>query len=855
MCYLRVMAIFLALLLILPFPAHAQNIQSGGQIDYYPPGTIHWELEDTDGEEEIEIARLADRAYQFKVIDRGLALSARQNYPVRAYRRIPVAANSTEELYEPVDLGFSKAYDLEKSRDIDITMRDDIELEGLLLKFGHSTTYSASTDYITVTGYTESVPCKFDDLYTADTSATLGRQLLNGTIDANPDMFSLDTQPRPADDLAVFAKISCPARVGATCDISGTDAWGNAISESGLDISGGTATSTNRYATINAGGIIVNGLQIGDNFDIYQDRWGVIWKMSDDTFRVDCRSITIGDGTTATWFADENKSIEFVDPNFTSYALYRFRVNDNAHLRLGTVEGGSVGDNGCTLIYPDATRTHYFMRGFDGSAVELLSSTVLYPSTQYELLFNSQEIAKVWNCSMVGRVRTELGYYDMRDVSFAGTTKALWRAQGGSYDTINVVYSDNLGGMYTGYPFSVSNVYGRCNDMAINNWSADYDGYVLNADMDNWTVGWGGTDYGTKLYRQYELALKVTGEAGEPLPAAMVYIYDNDGDLVVAEQANGTAFYSESFECNLGSMYTGGGDCLWWRDGWGTPSANTGPSSAYDGDWYMYIEASYPYNPDKVAYLYLDDFSDKGAGNVSFQYHMWDNGLGHMGTLEMQVYDGIQWGTLWRESGNQGNEWHNAVVDFDNTVEAIRFKGTTGSGYASDMALDLITVTYQDGSIPTQTLNYGTYCYADGSVPTLHTPHTMTITHDGYLTYYEETFTVDEKLDWVIALPSTDGFFGVLGDTPPDDVTMAGIAGWLEVNMSLIALLAFLVGLATLAFWKRSILLVIPAIIAAGLALPELANYGWHYAAPMLVLAIGLAMMLLYDAVTSGIRI
>ncbi|MFQ5925382.1 MAG: hypothetical protein ACE5IE_05240, partial [Dehalococcoidia bacterium] len=57
--------------------------------------------------------------------------------------------------------------------------------------------------------------------------------------------------------------------------------------------------------------------------------------------------------------------------------------------------------------------------------------------------------------------------------------------------------------------------------------------------------------------------------------------------------------------------------------------------------------------------------------------------------------------------------------------------------------------------------------------------------------------------------------------------------------------------LLVLWMWRRSIVFAIPAILSVILTMPLVAEYGWHYTAPMMALAIGLGLKLLYDAVVS----
>lgn len=59
-----------------------------------------------------------------------------------------------------------------------------------------------------------------------------------------------------------------------------------------------------------------------------------------------------------------------------------------------------------------------------------------------------------------------------------------------------------------------------------------------------------------------------------------------------------------------------------------------------------------------------------------------------------------------------------------------------------------------------------------------------------------------------------------------------------------------ILGLTLLAVWQRSIIFTIPAIVAALLMTPHWQAQGWEYAVPVLLLGIGLALRMAYDAIT-----
>ncbi|WP_299180566.1 reprolysin-like metallopeptidase [uncultured Aquimarina sp.] len=158
--------------------------------------------------------------------------------------------------------------------------------------------------------------------------------------------------------------------------------------------------------------------------------------------------------------------------------------------------------------------------------------------------------------------------------------------------------------------------------------------------------------------------------------------------------------YSEGFENGLGNWSQATADDInWTRDSNGTPSRNTGPSSATEGSFYMYIEASGNGNgyPNKRAILNSPCFDLTGTSEATFtfQYHMYGNSMGTL-TLEGSNDNGITWTSLWSESGNQGNSWQNASVNLASLTGSgvqLRFNGITSSSWAGDMTVDDINLT------------------------------------------------------------------------------------------------------------------------------------------------------------------
>ena len=157
--------------------------------------------------------------------------------------------------------------------------------------------------------------------------------------------------------------------------------------------------------------------------------------------------------------------------------------------------------------------------------------------------------------------------------------------------------------------------------------------------------------------------------------------------------------YTEGFESGLGQWSQSGGDDLdWTRDSGGTPSSNTGPSSAYEGSWYMYIEASNPNFPTKTAGLISPCFNLTGmqTASLTFQYHMYGTAADMDLDVQVSTDGGASWSNaIWSQTGDQGNQWNSATVNLDayaGQYVMLRFWGTTGETWQGDVSIDDIGV-------------------------------------------------------------------------------------------------------------------------------------------------------------------
>ena len=124
--------------------------------------------------------------------------------------------------------------------------------------------------------------------------------------------------------------------------------------------------------------------------------------------------------------------------------------------------------------------------------------------------------------------------------------------------------------------------------------------------------------------------------------------------------------YLESFESGFGvwpDVASNANDFNWTRNTGQTPSPSTGPSGAYDDDWYIYTEAS-SHNNETTGLDAEFDFIELTNLAMAFYYHMYGSS---MGSLHVDVYTGSWVLSVWSLTGQQqaseAEPWLKAEID------------------------------------------------------------------------------------------------------------------------------------------------------------------------------------------------
>ena len=279
--------------------------------------------------------------------------------------------------------------------------------------------------------------------------------------------------------------------------------------------------------------------------------------------------------------------------------------------------------------------------------------------------------------------------------------------------TTNAFYAVGIGSAYQGAtdtqaPTAPTNLVasGTANTTTTLNWTASTD----NVGVVGYDVYRGTTNLGTVTTTSanitgltasttYAFTVKAKDVAGNVSASSNSVSVTTTGSSSGCTGAISTFPYSEGFENTLGAWTQDSADDFdWIVDANGTPSSNTGPSSAAQGTYYVYVEASSPNYSNKKTILKSPCFNLTNAPSAvfNFKYHMY--GASTMGALKLEAStnNGTTWTEIWSKSGNQGNSWLTANVSLTsysgNTVQ-LRFVGTTATTWQGDIAVDDVSLT------------------------------------------------------------------------------------------------------------------------------------------------------------------
>ncbi|XP_019641852.1 PREDICTED: MAM and LDL-receptor class A domain-containing protein 1-like [Branchiostoma belcheri] len=147
-------------------------------------------------------------------------------------------------------------------------------------------------------------------------------------------------------------------------------------------------------------------------------------------------------------------------------------------------------------------------------------------------------------------------------------------------------------------------------------------------------------------------------------------------------------------------------DFDWTRRRGSTTTSGTGPTGDHTtgSGYYMHIDGT-GQSLGKKARLKSSLIFTRGAQDfcLEFYYHMYGSTVGTLNVYRDRSYSSYR---VWSMSGNQGNAWQKASVDFSSSSSyfQIIFEGVRGQWDNSDIAIDDVEISnHACGAVPTGT--------------------------------------------------------------------------------------------------------------------------------------------------------
>ena len=126
-----------------------------------------------------------------------------------------------------------------------------------------------------------------------------------------------------------------------------------------------------------------------------------------------------------------------------------------------------------------------------------------------------------------------------------------------------------------------------------------------------------------------------------------------------------------------------------------TGSSGTGPSQAYEGNTYLYAEATGQNEGDEaIIYTECFDLRFLNKPTLTFALHMYGEAMGSL-IIDISMSGGNNFQSWVQFDKEQGNDWKELEFDLEPYISPytkISFKAVRGSDYQSDIAIDYLRI-------------------------------------------------------------------------------------------------------------------------------------------------------------------
>ena len=274
--------------------------------------------------------------------------------------------------------------------------------------------------------------------------------------------------------------------------------------------------------------------------------WGVVSKQGNDQFLFDAK-LQIGDGSTATYFTDKQKQIYASSTAINANGAIFIKIKTAAVFTLGILvdDTDKITKDGVSIIVdPASAFGHYIITNTESGTCYLYScvgGTILDSSASGQYFYrgvSTNSNVKIYNFMGLGvSIREACNVYN----AYTNNTKYGFQSVFGTLDGL-ISKKDyrgiGFGGALAG---DIKNLTVRQSIYAsIRMYAVTVDHSIISSDLDVWDFSYFGSNT-KKVYRKYELDLKVIDKDNTPIQTATVKIWDKDSNLIVdtTTDANG----------------------------------------------------------------------------------------------------------------------------------------------------------------------------------------------------------------------------------------------------------------------------------------------------------------------------
>lgn len=336
-----------------------------------------------------------------------------------------------------------------------------------------------------------------------------------------------------------------------TVSLTGEDKDGNAQTETVTVSANTTYTTAKWYKSIDSQGVDCTGTF---TLAITQGRWGIIWNEG-NSYTTKGVKIDVGDGSTETWYADENVQIQIYPSSTISYF---FKAKNNSHLRLGKLlnETDKISSNGISIKSFNCWR---IFLGESGSATEIYDSYIAeIGSTHYgkldylegsNITIYNTKLSKIWGLTMYGVSKIyDVVLQDVKGVEWGWSALATIEGIRVCEVDGNCIYITD-----PSFDITITDFYGRhyMYDLMVLDTTVGNDVYLVNADVDVWTFDWSDCE-DTEVYRQYTFDLATNDGANvtlvkytDPITEIGSWITPSNGSI--PQQTLTKCWYNETY--------------------------------------------------------------------------------------------------------------------------------------------------------------------------------------------------------------------------------------------------------------------------------------------------------------------